>query len=193
MFLQDIKMNVIFHLLEKHLKNYDGNSSIIKKLFSIIYNLTNEDEVCKIKYEDSETIIKHTITMLSINSVNDDSNIHEISLKSLINICKHNIESFEEMDLMELFTKINEVFNNLSFLSQQYSFRFITILINQWNDKKIEEYLSEISKVIAKFISNWTDNSSKSEQISGSIKEINYLSIIIEKISSKQPANSTNC
>ena len=112
--------------------------------------------MCKIKYEDSETIIKHTITMLGINSANDNSNIHEISLKSLINICKHNIESFEEMDLMELFTKIKEVFNNLSSSAQQYSFRFITILINQWNDKKIEEYLSEISRVIAKFISNWT-------------------------------------
>ena len=87
------------------------------------------------------------------------------------------------MDLMELFTKINEVFDNLSFLSQQYSFRFITILINQWNDKKIEEYLSEISKLIAKFISNWTHNSSKAKQVSGGIKEMNYLSIIIEKIS----------
>ena len=130
-------MNVIFHLLDKHLKSYDGNSSIIKKLFSIIYNLTAEDEVCKIKYEDSETIIKHTITMLGINSSNDDShNIHEISLKSLINICKHNIESFEEMDLMELFTKINEVFDNLSFLSQQYSFRFIPLIYQYSNEHK---------------------------------------------------------
>jgi len=74
-------MNVIFHLLEKHLKNYDGNSSIIKKLFSIIYNLTAEDEVCKIKYADSEIIIKRTITMLGINSSPEDSVIHEIALK----------------------------------------------------------------------------------------------------------------
>ena len=80
-FIQDIKMNVIFHLLEKHLKNYDGNSSIIKKLFSIIYNLTAEDEVCKIKYADSEIIIKRTITMLGINSSPEDSVIHEIALK----------------------------------------------------------------------------------------------------------------
>lgn len=80
-FIQDIKINVIFHLLEKHLKNYDGNSSIIKKLFSIIYNLTAEDEVCKIKYVDSEIIIKKTITMLGINSSPEDSNIHEIALK----------------------------------------------------------------------------------------------------------------
>lgn len=84
---------------------------------------------------------------------------------------------------MELFVKINEVFEKLSFLSQQYSFRFITILINQWNDKKIEEYLHEISKLIAKFISQWTNNASKSKQVSNNHKEMNYLTIIIEKIS----------
>lgn len=86
------------------------------------------------------------------------------------------------MDLMELFNKINEVFENLSFLSQQYAFRFITILINQWNDKKIEEYLTTISKLISKFISKWTHNSS-SKHMSTGHKEMNYLTIIIEKIS----------
>ena len=86
------------------------------------------------------------------------------------------------MDLMELFTKINEVFfEKLSFLSQQYAFRFITILINQWNDKKIEEYLGTISKLIAKFIKKWTHNSHKSQ--GNGQKEMNYLTIIIEKIS----------
>ena len=79
--IQVIKNNVIFHLLEKHLKKYDGNSSIIKKLFSIIYNLTSESEMCNIKYADSEIIIEHTITMLGINSNEDDTTIHEIALK----------------------------------------------------------------------------------------------------------------
>jgi hypothetical protein len=87
------------------------------------------------------------------------------------------------MDLMELFTKINEVFDDLSFLSQQYSFRFLTILINQWNDKKIEEYLSIICKLIAKFISKWTHNAAKSRHSTAGSKEMNYLTIIIEKIS----------
>lgn len=85
--------------------------------------------------------------------------------------------------MLDLFQKINDVFEELSFLSQQYAFRFITILINQWNDKKIEEYLNEISNLIAKFISKWTNSSARSKQISGGIKEMNYLTIIIEKIS----------
>ena len=85
--------------------------------------------------------------------------------------------------MMQLFSKINEVFDDLSFLSQQYSFRFITILVNQWNDKKIEEYLETISKLIAKFISKWTHNSSKNKNSSSGYKEMNYLTIIIEKIS----------
>ena len=80
-FIQDIKISVIFHLLEKHLKNYDGNSSIIKKLFSIIYNLTADNSECKIQFTDAETIILRTITMLGINSSAEDSVIHEIALK----------------------------------------------------------------------------------------------------------------
>ena len=99
----------------------------------------------------------------------------------MINICKHSSESLEEMDLIELFDQINQVFETLSFLSQQYAFRFITILINQWNDKKIEEYLTTISKLIAKFITKWTYNSSKGH--GNGQKEMNYLTIIIEKIS----------
>lgn len=87
------------------------------------------------------------------------------------------------MDLRDLFAQINEVFDDLSFLSQQYAFRFITILINQWNDKKIEEYLEKISMLIAKFISKWTHNSSSSKHASSGHKELNYLTIIIEKIS----------
>lgn len=85
---------------------------------------------------------------------------------------------------MELFSKINEVFDDLSFLSQQWAFRLITILINQWNDSKIEEFLQEISKLIAKFISKWNNNSSRSKQINGNgVKEMNYLTIIIQKVS----------
>lgn len=80
-FIQDIKINVIFHLLEKHLRNYDGNSSIIKKLFSIIYNLTAENEKCSVNFSDAEVIIKRTISMLGISSSEEDSNIHEIALK----------------------------------------------------------------------------------------------------------------
>jgi hypothetical protein len=92
-FIQDIKINVIFHLLEKHLKKYEGNSSIIKKLFSIIYNLTAESEMCNIKYADSEIIIKRTIAMLEINSAEEDSNIHEIALK-----CKLNFRLIHSVD-----------------------------------------------------------------------------------------------
>ena len=86
------------------------------------------------------------------------------------------------MDLQDLFAKINEVFDDLSFLSQQYALRFITILLNQWNDKKIEEYLKEITKLVAKFISKWTNDTSRSKYF----HTATHLTIIIEKSLNKQ-------
>jgi uncharacterized UBP type Zn finger protein len=121
--------------------------------------------------------------MLGINSHQSDLNIHEIALKTLINICKYNNESLEDMDLKDFFSIINNLFNDFSFLSQQYSFRFITILINLWNDKKIEEYLVEILKVMSKFILNCKKSNTMSMQLKSGVKEMKYITIIIERIS----------
>ena len=54
--------------------------------------------------------------------------IHELALKSLINMCRHTTESLEEANLKELFIGISNLYSKFKSLSKQYSLRLITIL-----------------------------------------------------------------
>jgi hypothetical protein len=44
--------------------------------------------------------------------------IHELSLKSLINMCRHNTESLEEVNLKELFIGISNLYSRFKSLSK---------------------------------------------------------------------------
>ena len=59
--------------------------------------------------------------------------IHELALKSLINICKNSKEILDEANLKELFEEIVPLYEKFGGLSKQYSLRLVTILTRQWN------------------------------------------------------------
>ena len=59
--------------------------------------------------------------------------IHELALKSLINICRNSSEILEEANLKELFNEIVPLYEKFGGLSKQYSLRLVTILTRQWN------------------------------------------------------------
>ena len=87
-------------------------------------------------------------------------------------MCKHSTDSLEEVGLKELFEGITKLYFSFQDLSKQYSLRLITILTRQWNDKKIEEYLIQIVRIIAMFISSCD-----------SPKEMKLVTLNLERIS----------
>jgi len=82
--------------------------------------------------------------------------IHELALKSLINICKNSKEILDEANLKELFEEIVPLYEKFGGLSKQYSLRLVTILTRQWNQQKLEDHLNEILLILSEFISHCT-------------------------------------
>lgn len=91
MFLKDQKMS-LFSLLRRHtdLKANEPNSeSCRQKLFSIFLNMTESQEICK--QIDVREFIALTNKMLEKTKENvyRSDNIHELAIKSLINMCQY--------------------------------------------------------------------------------------------------------
>jgi len=58
--------------------------------------------------------------------------IHELALKSIINMCKHTTENFEGANLKEFLSNICQMYPKFKNLSKQYALRLVTILTKQW-------------------------------------------------------------
>eukprot|EP00347_Sterkiella_histriomuscorum_P023636 403333912 len=149
------KSKVLFFLMDKHLDASKGEGykeSCRKKIFSTIHNMTENEDVCK--QLNVAKFIQLTNKMLSQTQQNlySSDHIHELALKSLINMCRNTNEGFEEANLKELFSGISHLYSKFKSLAKQYSLRLITMLTKQWNAQKIEEYLVEIVDIISQFI-----------------------------------------
>lgn len=54
--------------------------------------------------------------------------VHELALKALINLCRHNTEILEEVNLKELFEQVVPLYGSFGGLAKQYTLRLVTIL-----------------------------------------------------------------
>ena len=124
-----------------------------------MHNLTENDEVCK-ELPIAE-FVKYTNKMFK-NYANSESsqqfdsgNINELAIKSLINICHHNKDSFEDenSELKELLENIASLYSRFENLAKQYSLRLVTILTRQWNQDQLERHLAQVISIISEFIS----------------------------------------
>ena len=74
---------------------------------------------------------------MQTNNKYSADHIHELALKSIINMCKSAQETFEEANLKEFFGNICKMYPKFKNLSRQYALRLITILTKQWQVTKI--------------------------------------------------------
>ena len=63
-----------------------------------------------------------------------NNNIHELAMKTLINLCRHSSETMLEneaslKDLLEYTAQLYEIFTPLA---KQYALRLVTILTSEW-------------------------------------------------------------
>jgi hypothetical protein len=67
----------------------------------------------------------------NINKYSED-HIHELAIKSIINMCTNSSETFEEANLKDFFSNICKMYPKFKNLSKQYALRLITILTKKW-------------------------------------------------------------
>ena len=101
--------------------------------------------------------------------------IHELALKSIINMSKNATETFEEADLKGFLDKICGMYSSFKNLSKQYALRLVTILTKQWQVQKIQDFLQEIVEIMSQFIENCE-----------SVIELKLVIINLEKIASSK-------
>lgn len=90
--------------------------------------MTENEEICQ--QLNAKRFIDLTNKMLQQTSLNKYSadHIHELALKSIINMSKNATETFEEADLKGFLINICNMYGNFKNLSKQYALRLITIL-----------------------------------------------------------------
>ena len=146
--------------MQKHIepdpeKNEVALESCRQKLFSMFHNLTENDEVCKeLPISD---FVKYTNKMFQTYSESenfDSGNINELAIKSLINICHHNKDAFEDenVELKDLLENIARLYHRFENLAKQYSLRLVTILTRQWREDQLDRNLTQIVAIISEFI-----------------------------------------
>ena len=95
MLLKD-KSKVLFHLMDKHLDSSKGEGykeSCRKKIFSTIHNMTETEEVCNQLNVPKFILLTNKMLQQTSQNLYSSDNIHELALKSLINMCRNNNES----------------------------------------------------------------------------------------------------
>lgn len=100
-------------------------------------------------------------------------NIHELAMKTLINLCRHSSEAIFETDLQELLDHIATLYKSFSPLAKQYALRLVTILTSEWKPQAMESFLAEIARILSEFISYCTQS-----------VEVKLVLINLEKIAS---------
>ena len=83
-------------------------------------------------------------------------NIHELAMKTLINLCRHSSEAIFETDLHDLLNHIANLYKDFSPLAKQYALRLVTILTSEWKPSAMEGFLAEIACILSEFISHCT-------------------------------------
>lgn len=111
--------------------------------------MTENQEVCS--QLNTKQFIKLTNKMLEQTHLNKykADYIHELALKSIINMCKKNTENFEEANLKDFLEIICRMYPKFKNLSKQYALRLVTILTKQWQQQKIQDFLKEIIDIMS--------------------------------------------
>jgi len=157
MFMKE-KSKVLFNLMERHIDS-DGEyqqESCRQKIFSTIHNMTENEEVCKQLNVTWFIQMTNKMFQQTEEGLYSSDHIHELALKSLINMCRYYTDNLEDVNLKQLFQELANQYPKFKSLSKQYSLRLVTILTRQWNQNKIEEYLVEIVEILSEFIANCT-------------------------------------
>ena len=135
-------------------------ASCRQKLFSTFHNLTETKESCLAL--NVKQFIRVTNHMLRETANNKDQNsypsekIHELAMKTLINLCRHSSEAVFETDLQELLEQISTLYKTFSPLAKQYALRLVTILTSEWKPAAMEAFLGEIARILSEFINHCT-------------------------------------
>mmetsp|Transcript_14451 Transcript_14451/g.14065 ORF Transcript_14451/g.14065 Transcript_14451/m.14065 type:complete len:102 (-) Transcript_14451:139-444(-) len=85
------KSKVLFFLMDKHLEPVKEGykDSCRKKIFSTIYNMTENEEICKtLNVAKYISLVNRMLNIASQDYSTIAEHLHEISLKSLINMCR---------------------------------------------------------------------------------------------------------
>ena len=128
-FMKD-KSKVLYLLMKRQFeqKNEFTTDTSRQKIFSLFHNMTENESIRN--QLDAKQFIQLTNMMLQQTNINKYSadHIHELALKSIINMCKNTSETFEDANLKDFLSKICEMYPNFKDLSKQYALRLITIL-----------------------------------------------------------------
>ena len=132
-FMKD-KSKVLYLLMERQFdKQHEATQDTSRqKIFSLFHNMTENEEICQ--QLNAKQFVNLTNKMLQQSNINKYSadHIHELALKSIINMCKTTTESLEEANLKEFLGSICKMYHKFKNLSKQYALRLITILTKQW-------------------------------------------------------------
>ena len=84
------------------------------------------------------------------------NNIHELAMKTLINLCRHSSETMleNELSLKDLLEYTAKLYKTFTPLAKQYSLRLVTILTSEWKFSRMEQYLVQIIKILSEFINH---------------------------------------
>jgi hypothetical protein len=154
------KSKVLYLLMDRQLhREIDVTTDTSRqKIFSLFHNMTENEAICS--QLNAKQFIMLTNKMLQQTGGNGQINkysadhIHELALKSIINMCKCTQETFEEANLKEFLSNICKMYPKFKNLSKQYALRLITILTKQWKTSKIQDFLTEIIDILSQFIEN---------------------------------------
>lgn len=85
-----------------------------------------------------------------------NNNIHELALKTLINLIKYSSETMleNEASLKDLLEYSAQLYERFTPLAKQYALRLVTILTSEWQHQKMEPYLVQIIKILSEFINH---------------------------------------
>lgn len=103
-------------------------------------------------------------------------NIHELAMKTLINLCRHSGEAMLDVNLRELLQHIAAQYPSFKNLAKQYALRLVTILTSEWKPAPLEQYLVQIVTILSEFIKNCSQ-----------AVEVKLVLINLEKIASHKP------
>lgn len=87
------------------------------------------------------------------NGKYQSDNIHELAMKTLINLCRHSGEAMLDVNLKDLLNHISEQYGSFKNLAKQYALRLVTILTSEWKPASLEPYLEQIMTILSQFIS----------------------------------------
>jgi hypothetical protein len=91
------------------------------------------------------------------NSKYPGENIHELAIKSIMNISHNAQKSMIEDDdvpLEDLLNNISALYKDFNKLAKQYALRLVTLITMKWPPKSMQKYIDQIANILSTFIEN---------------------------------------